>query len=105
MPFLWIRGDKNDGCRVTGSLQALLQVETTQARHLQIGYQAGRGFDAAGIHKLLHGRECKGPVPQRQHKVLDALPRPGIVIDDRNQRGFRQFAVSQWPADRLTSLK
>lgn len=82
MPFLWIRGDENNGCRVTGNLQALLQIETAQARHLQIRDQAGRGFDAAGIDELLRRREGERPVSQRQHKVSDALSGPGIVIDD-----------------------
>jgi len=82
VPFLRIRGHENNGCRVTGNLQALLQVETTQARHLQIRDQAGRGFDAAGIDELLRRREGERPVSQRQHKVSDALSGPGVIIDD-----------------------
>jgi hypothetical protein len=64
MLFIRVSGDKNDRNMMTFALQGALQIKAIQARHVQIGYQAGRMLYGSGIQEQLGGCERSRPVAE-----------------------------------------
>src|SRR5262245_41990398 len=90
-PIFGKRRDKDDRYLTAPRQQQPLQLYPAQARHLQIGDQAGGVILMRRIQKLF--RRCKRAYikTQRAHQASQGRADRFIVIDDRDDRHVRQM--------------
>lgn len=98
-PRFGVRRNENDRCLVPFAQQALLQVESTQPRHVQISDQARGVGNLTRFQELLRRRKDAGLVPQRCDQITDRLSDKRVIIDDRDHGGVHQIGI---PTARLS---
>jgi hypothetical protein len=85
---IWKSGNKDDRRSTMCGRQSALQLETADARHLNITNDAGRFAEFRRLQKLLSGRKTPGSESERPNEVCRRDANGFIVIDNRNERCF-----------------
>ena len=75
-------GDKNDRRAMPLGKQAILQIRTVHAGHLDVGDQTSRVRGAIRPQILLGGTECFRRIPHRSNKPSRGLSNEPIIIDN-----------------------
>jgi hypothetical protein len=78
--------------------QSALQLETADARHLNITNDTGRFAEFRRLQKLFSGRKTPGSESERPNEVCRRDANGFIVIDNRNERCFchRWVVLEHW---------
>jgi hypothetical protein len=81
-------GNKDDRRSTIFGRQSALQLETANARHLNVGDEAGRFAEFRRLEKLFRGRKTSGSESERSHECRRHDANGFIVIDNRNESSF-----------------
>ncbi len=81
-------GNKDDRRSTMCGRQSALQLETADARHLNIRNDAARFAEFRRLQKLLSGRKTPGSESECPNEVCRRDANGFIVIDNRNERFF-----------------
>jgi hypothetical protein len=85
---IWKSGNKDDRRSMMCGRQSALQLETVDARHLNITNDAGRFAEFRRLQKLFSRRKTPGSESERPNEVCRRDANGFIVIDNRNERCF-----------------
>ena len=85
---IWKCGNKDDRRSTMCGRQSALQLETADARHLNIANDAGRFAEFRRLQKLFSRRKTPGRESERPNEVRRRDANGFIVIDNRNERCF-----------------
>ena len=85
---IWKSGNKDDRRSTLCGRQSALQLETADARHLNITNDAGHFAEFRRLQKLFGGRKTPGSESERLNEVCRRDANGFIVIDNRNERCF-----------------
>src|SRR5262245_53322242 len=86
-------GNKDDRRLTIVGRQSALQLQTANARHLNVGNDAGRFAELRRLEKLFRGRKTAGAESERSHECCHRDAKGFIVIDDRNESAFCHCGV------------
>src|SRR5215472_2303516 len=92
-PLLRKGGHEDDRDVATLRQQRFLQFDAVQARHLQIGDDAGRMVEMARLQELFCGCKRVGAEAERRHEALDRATHRFVIVDDRYDRGVLQLLI------------
>src|SRR3954447_10282119 len=94
MCLIRIGGDEYDGNVVTIGAQAVLQIKSTQPRHMQVRDDTLCIRNNIGLRELLGRLKCTSRKTEREYQVLKTASRPRIVVDDANHGRLAQLKIS-----------
>src|SRR5207245_8028011 len=86
-------GNKDDRRSTMCGRQSALQLETVDARHLNIRNDAGRFAKFRRLQQLFSGRKTPSSESERPNEVCRRDANGFIVIDNRNERFFCHCSV------------
>src|SRR5215472_16937977 len=92
-PLLRKGGHEDDRDVATLRQQRFLQFDAVQARHLQIGDDAGRMVQMRRLQELFCGCKRVGAEAERRHEAFDRTAHRLVIVDDRYDRGVLQLLV------------
>lgn len=93
-PLFRMRAHENNGYAVAVGEQAAVQIESSHARHLDVGNQAG-GIGNVTATEAIFGRgESLGIISQMLNEMCHRLANRFIIIDDENLGTRRQSSAS-----------
>jgi hypothetical protein len=94
---IWVGGNQDGGNRCARSNQATMHLKPAHVRHLHIGDDASCTAQTIRFQKILGSFESLRSEPKCPHQTLNRIARRIIIVNDQNQRLFRQFSLPYQP--------
>jgi hypothetical protein len=81
-----VAGDEDYGQKIAGFDQDFLKLESAGTRQSDVEHDASWRIGTRAVKKLLRGSEGHHRQAHRLKKILDAVTRGRVIIDDKHQR-------------------